>query len=571
MILPNRFFSLIFVTLLSFAAIDGQTPTPSPSATVAPNTLAPATRTLESLQAEIRGRLFRPELNRGQIGIKIVSLNTGKVVFEQNSEKYFMPASNMKNFTVATAIEKLTPDFRFVTSVYALAAPDSSGTIKGDLRIYGRGDVSISTAFYPTAVPSPTPSPINVPANGAPVPGATPRPAIRPNDPSPSPTPVQVQTTANPDAVYYRGIDKLIDNIIAAGVKRIEGSIVGDDTYFKGYPIPEGWEWDDLQWDYGAEVSALPINDSAVDLSVKPGTVGYACTVKLSPYNTIYRIRNLCMTTPAGTPRTLRIEKELGQNQLVITGNLPSGNGGFSNSVAVSRPAELFAALLKQRLEQRGITVTGQNRMQSPLVTSAPPETVEIAKLESPPLSLIAAKTMKPSQNMYTETLLWTLGEQARKLILTSPTAPRPDSAALGRTEVKSFLTGIGVAPDGIIQYDGSGLSRHNLITPAAVVQLYTYMAKQSKYAQVWRDSLTIGGVDGTLANRFKGTAAQNNIRGKTGTIDQVSALSGYLTTAGGDQLVVSFVVNGVPATRDRTSMMDDIVVALAKFNGKID
>ena len=96
-------------------------------------------------------------------------------------------------------------------------------------------------------------------------------------------------------------------------------------------------------------------------------------------------------------------------------------------------------------------------------------------------------------------------------------------------------------------------------------------MAKQSRYAQAWRDSLTIGGVDGTLENRFKGTAAQNNIRGKTGTIDQVSALSGYMTTAAGEQLVVSFVVNGVPVTRDRTSMMDDIVITLAKFNGKID
>ncbi len=116
-------------------------------------------------------------------------------------------------------------------------------------------------------------------------------------------------------------------------------------------------------------------------------------------------------------------------------------------------------------------------------------------------------------------------------------------------------MTSIGVAPDGIIQYDGSGLSRHNLITPAAVVQLYVYMAKQSKYAQTWRDSLTIGGVDGTLANRFKGTAAAGNMRGKTGTIDQVSALSGYVTTAGGEQLVLSIIVNGVAVTRERTGI----------------
>ena len=121
------------------------------------------------------------------------------------------------------------------------------------------------------------------------------------------------------------------------------------------------------------------------------------------------------------------------------------------------------------------------------------------------------------------------------------------------------------------VQYDGSGLSRHDLITPSAVVTLYTYMAKQSKYAQTWSDSLSIGGIDGTLRNRFIGTAAAGNMRGKTGTIDQVSALSGYLTTAAGEQLIVSFVVNGVPVPSQRTSLIDDIVVSLANFNGKID
>ncbi len=530
-------------------------PTPAPQNIPSSNPLPPSGRTIEDLRAEIRGRLIRPELNRGQVGIKIVSLNSGNVVFEQNSEKYFMPASNMKNFTVAAALEKLTPDYRFVTSVFASSLPDAAGTIKGDLRIYGRGDVSISTAFFPPVSPTPLPGSLSVrsePALGSPSPAAT-----------------------NTDAVYYQGIDKLVDKIIAAGVKQVDGSIVGDDSYFKGYAIPEGWEWDDLQSYFGAEVSALPVNDNAVDLSVTPGPVGYSCSVKLAPYNPIYRIKNSCITTAAGSPRTLRVHKVLGQNLLEISGTLPIGNGGFKNSIAVTRPSELFAALVRQRLVERGVAVTGQYRVPPAAVSAinvtAPSESVELAKIESPPLSLIAAKTMKPSQNMYTETLLWTLGEETRKRILVAPNAPMPDSVSLGKAEVKSFLTGIGIPEDGIVQYDGSGLSRHNLITPAAVVQLYTYMAKQSKFTQAWRDSLTIGGVDGTLANRFKGTLAEKNMRGKTGTIDQVSALSGYLTTAGGDQLVVSFVVNGVQLTRNRTSMIDDVVLMLAKFNGKVD
>jgi D-alanyl-D-alanine carboxypeptidase/D-alanyl-D-alanine-endopeptidase (penicillin-binding protein 4) len=173
---------------------------------------------------------------------------------------------------------------------------------------------------------------------------------------------------------------------------------------------------------------------------------------------------------------------------------------------------------------------------------------------------------MKPSQNMYTETLLWTLGEQFGR-----QTSAYGGSSVLGRNVVKQFLGQIGIPDDAVMQYDGSGLSRHDLVTPSAVVALYTYMANQSKHAQVWRNSLTVGGVDGTLGNRFRGTAAAGNIRGKTGTLDQVSALSGYVTTQGGEQLVVSIIVNGVPEQRIRTALIDEIVVSLANYNGRID
>lgn len=499
------------------------TPTPILSPTASPTTVS--VQTLADLQSKIRERLLRPQVRRGQVGIKIVSLASCMVIFEENAEKYFMPASNMKNFTVAAALEKLTPDFRFITSVYAASAPDAAGTIKGDLRIFGRGDVSISNSF----------------SNGD----------------------------------HFRGLDELAGKIAATGVKRIEGGIIADETYFSGSPIPSSWEWDDLQWYYGAEVSALPLNDNAIDLSVTPGPVGFPCSARITPFNPVMRVVNQCTTTAAGTVRTLRIEKKLDQNILEITGSLPAGNAGFKGAVTLSRPAETFAALLKQRLELKGITVAGPTRATNVRTTAPPGETVEIAKLESPPLSLIAAKTMKPSQNMYTETLLWTLGEYARARnnypTVGGVTGGTADSGELGVAEVKSFLTGIGVAPDGIIQYDGSGLSRHNLITPAAIVQLYTYMSKQSKFAQAWRDSLTIGGVDGTLRNRFAGTKASGNVRGKTGTIDQVSALSGYVKTAAGEELVFSTVVNGVVETRTRTGLIDDIVLYLANFDGRID
>jgi serine-type D-Ala-D-Ala carboxypeptidase/endopeptidase (penicillin-binding protein 4) len=526
------FLAAFFGFITVVVSVTAQTPTPTPTPSASPLPVASPTpiqkqvQTLADLQARIRSRLLSPELRRGHVGVKIVSMNTGKLVFEQNSEKYFMPASNMKNFTVATAIEKLTPQFRFVTSVYAPAMPDSTGTIKGGLRIFGRGDVSISTRFS--------------------------------------------------EGNYYKGLDELADKIAAAGVKRIEGDLIADETHFVGNPVPGEWEWDDLQWEYGAEISALPINDNAIDITVKPGMSGYPCAVTMLPFNPVVRIVNQCVTSADGTLRTLKIEKKVDRNIIEISGALPVGNAGFRGSVTVSRPAELFVALLKERLTAKGIVVTGGTRaMNVKLPGPVAPVFVEIAKYESLPLSVIAAQTMKPSQNMYTETLLWTLGEQARSASSIpgggTPSASTATSADLGISAVKRFLNEIGVAPDGIIQHDGSGLSRHNLITPSAVVQLYTYMGRQSRFSQAWRDSLTIGGVDGTLRRRFSGTRASGNVRGKTGTIDQVSALSGYVRTAAGEELAFSIVVNGVNEAGMRTSAIDDMVVYLANFDGRVD
>lgn len=489
------------------------TPTPTPS----PTPVVPV-QTLAELQSKIRTTLFRPELRRGSVGVKIVTLKTGNVVFEQNADKYFMPASNMKNFTVAAAMEKLTPDFRFVTSVFAAAKPETDGTLRGGLTVYGRGDVSISTAFY--------------------------------------------------EGDYYRGIENLADKIVQAGVKKIEGDLVGDESYFSGGAIPATWEWDDLQWYWGAEVSAFPINDNAIDLSVSPGAANRPCTVQVLPANAIVKIVNTCVTT--GSARDLRVEKKLAQNILEISGSMPVGDTRYKSYIAVSHPAELFMALLKEVLEKRGVRVTGQARVigakekaiMAFASTNAP---VEIARLESPPFSLVAAKTMKPSQNMYTETILWTLGEQVG-----DKSNSKATSADRGIAVVKGFLRQIGIPDGGILQYDGSGLSRHNLITPSAVTALYSYMAK-SRYAAAWRDSLTIGGIDGTLRNRFRGTAAAGNMRGKTGTIDQVSALSGYVSTSAGEPLVVSIIVNGVEGSATRQGIADEIVVNLANFNGRID
>ena len=498
------------------------TPKPTASPTISPTaapTSAATLQTIPELQAKIRSILLRPQLQRGQIGVKIISLDTNKIIFEENAEKYFLPASNMKNFTVSAALEKLTPDFRFVTSVYAPAMPDASGAVRGDLIIYGRGDPSISTAFN--------------------------------------------------DKDYFKGMNNLAEKIVASGIRRIEGNLVGDESYFSGDAVPGSWEWDDLQWYYGAEVSALSVNDNALDLVVRPAsTVGAPAGVQLLPNVNGVLLVNNTKTSGAGTKRDIGIRRRLGTNVVEVYGSIPLGAGAYTNYVSVPKPALVFVSMLRRMLEQKGVVITGQTRTvdaefrkNAPL----PANLVEVTKLESPPLGLIAAKTMKPSQNLYTELILRAMGES-----IGDRTNPRWTSANRGIAVVDKFLQEIGAAPGSVLMYDGSGLSRHDLITPAAVVQVYSYMSR-SRFAPVWRDSLTIAGVDGTLKDRFKGTRAENNARGKTGTIDQVSSLSGYLTTTAGEHLAFSFITNNIPGESLRTRTIDEIVVLLANFNGRAD
>jgi D-alanyl-D-alanine carboxypeptidase/D-alanyl-D-alanine-endopeptidase (penicillin-binding protein 4) len=428
----------------------------------------------------------------------------------------------MKLYTVAAALDRLSPDYHFVTSVYAPAKPDSSGTVHGNLTIYGRGDPSIAARFN----------------NGN----------------------------------YFKGIDDLAARIVAAGVKRVEGDLVGDETYFTGPQYGSGWEWDDLQWWFGAEVSALTVNDNALDLSVKPGMkVGAPAVITTGPPDPLLRIINKVTTAPRGTRRDLAAYRALGSDEVEISGLIPLEDKGYSGGLAISRPALLFAYLLRASLSQQGVVIKGKTRTISQPISAASAGTVvsglvEVASLQSPPLSMIAAQTLKPSQNLYTELILRTLGNVA---------APAPTSVSVDRTSetagiqvVRTFLREAGVNSSPLSLNDGSGLSRSDMVTAEATLQLLTYMHLH-RYAAVFRDALPIAGVDGTLRNRFKGTVAENNLRAKTGTLSSASSLSGYVTTAAGEKLVFSIMVNNYPEDMSPTSVCSDpIAVLLASFAG---
>jgi D-alanyl-D-alanine carboxypeptidase/D-alanyl-D-alanine-endopeptidase (penicillin-binding protein 4) len=507
-------------------------PIPSASDVVQPKTAA-TTVSLAELQARISDVLRKPELSAAMVGIKVASLDTGRVLFEQNANKLLRPASNMKLYTVAAALDRLSPDYRFVTSVYAPRKPDSSGTVRGDLTIYGRGDPSIAARFN--------------------------------------------------DGNYFKGIDDLATRIAAAGVKRVEGDLIGDETYFTGPQYGAGWEWEDLQWWYGAEVSALTANDNTLDLSVKPGAqVGAPAVVTTGPPNPLLTIINRVTTAPAGTKRELTVYRGLAADEMEISGLIPLDDKGYTGGIGISRPALLFAYLLRASLAQRGVVVTGKTRTIGPamfrgstnslpgvttIVDAATLPLVEVATLQSPPLSLIAAQTLKPSQNLYTELILRTLGKVVPP---STPSAtPARTSEAAGLEVVKTFLREAGVNPSSLVLSDGSGLSRNDMITPEATLQLLIYMHRH-RYATPFRDALPIAGVDGTLRNRLKGTVAENNLRAKTGTLSSASSLSGYVTTAAGEKLVFSIIVNNYPEGTSPTSACSDpISILLASFAGR--
>jgi D-alanyl-D-alanine carboxypeptidase/D-alanyl-D-alanine-endopeptidase (penicillin-binding protein 4) len=507
-------------------------PTPSPTpAPAASRSIAPAPnlpRTLAELQTRIEEIAHQPALEPGFFAVKIVSLDTGSVIFEQNANKFVRPASNMKLYTVAAALDRLTPDYHFMTSVYAKEKVDD-GKIKGDLVIYGRGDPSFAARFN----------------NGD----------------------------------YFKGINDLADRVLAAGVKRVKGDLVGDESYFNGAPLGSGWEWEDLQWSYGAQVSALTVNDNAIDLTAKPGErVGAPVVISTGPPATFMTISNRATTSARGSKSDLQIYRGLGANALEISGSLPLGDNGFSGSVAIPDPALAFVSMLRDALIKRGVKIDGRTRtvdarsgtstVPNPLVVTAQPPNglpqplpFEIASMQSPPFNLIAAHTLKPSQNLYTELILRTLG--------TPRISPTQTNEEAGLIIVRNFLRQAGVPESDLALNDGSGLSRNDMITANATVQLLTFMSRHRYFAQ-FRDALPIAGVDGTLRTRMRGTPAEGNLRAKTGSLSSVASLSGYVTTAAGEHLAFSMMLNNYPdAGALRRDSIDAIAILLASFAGK--
>lgn len=482
----------------------------------------------KQLAKRIDAILARPDVARGFWGVEIEELDTGRVVYSHDADRLFTPASNAKLFTTAAALALIGPDYRFRTTVESATMPDKYGRLSGDLVLVGRGDPNLSGRTLPYLLKTERPLP---------------------------PTHV---------------LEEIADQVVARGVKVIDGDVVADDSFFVYERFGEGWSLGDLVWQFGAPVSALAINDNVVYLNILPAErPGERAFVSVSPFSEYYQVENRVLTSPAGSgPRKIGIQRQPGSNRLEIWGTIPLDDSGAGEALAIEEPAEFSARLFWELLEKRGVVLYGRTRARHTAAASfgtispnpplgggaeAPPVSpspVVLAEHLSLPLGLDISVINKVSQNLHAEMLLRLLGREKGSSA----------STAGGLEVLRGFLAQADVLPEEYALYDGSGLSRQNLVSPRATAKLLRYAATQSWGAQ-YIQSLPRAGVDGTLSGRFKALPAAAILQAKTGSLDHVNTLSGYLTTARGQRLVFSiFGNNNVLANKKASDVIDEIV-----------
>ncbi|NJN59976.1 MAG: D-alanyl-D-alanine carboxypeptidase/D-alanyl-D-alanine-endopeptidase [Leptolyngbyaceae cyanobacterium SL_5_9] len=443
------------------------------------------------LANELQAIATRPEFQRSRWGISIQTLATGETLYEQESQRYFIPASTAKLLTTAAALHQLGSSFQIRTSVYQVNDPDEVV-----LRVVGQGD--------------------------------------------PSFTDVELR--------------QLIQQIGDRHITHID-RLIGDDQYFQGEILNPNWEWEDVQAGYGAGVNSLILNLNAIALSLSPQAVGQPLQLSWSdPAEALrWQVENHSMTVAAETPEFLLLERQLNQPTLRIRGQLQISGEPEIEAIAIPDPSEYFLRRFRQILVAEGISVSQVEMATIPHVGNEQ----AIATVTSAPLSELLIQANRESENLYAEALLRILGAQA---------GSTDSTLAAGIAAVETILVELGVNPDGYALADGSGLSRHNLVSPEALVQVLRAIA-QSPEAEVYRESLAIAGVNGTLQNRFRETPIQGRLFGKTGTASGIVTLSGYLELPDYQPVVFSILVNqSDQPVRIIRQAIDEMVLKLAQL-----
>jgi serine-type D-Ala-D-Ala carboxypeptidase/endopeptidase (penicillin-binding protein 4) len=400
---------------------------------------APLSSSAQPLSERIE-RLFAqsPATRTAFWGIQVTELATGKTLYQLNANRFFVPASNTKLFSTSLALTRLGPDFTFQTRVLAGAAPDADGRIAADVRLVGGGDPNLSARAIPYRMGTSIGDPL-------------------------------------------AAIAGLADQVAARGIRRIDGDIVGDDSWYVWEPFGNGWSIDDPTYDYGAPVSALTVNDNAFTLSIGPGAQdGNLAAIELNPAVEYYSVENRIRTVAASgdqhAERRIHYSRAAGSMTLKLWGDILLGGRGEDLTLGIDDPALYAAIAFRQALEERGITVTGGANARhlypnevADLRHGAPPAAssgqdiesgIELAARTSAPLLEDLRITAKVSQNLHAELDLRAVGRARRNM----------GSVEAGLDELKAFLTEAGVDPGGYSINDGSGLARLNLVSPATVV-----------------------------------------------------------------------------------------------------
>ncbi len=465
---------------------------------------APASALGEEMRAIFEDTAFA----HAHWGVVIRSLATGETLYRRNESKAFIPASNQKLLTGAAALELLGPDFRYRTEVVA-TGPVQNGVLRGDLVVRASGDPTISWRF----------------------------------------------NEGDARTVFRAWADSLR----AHGVRRIAGAVVGVDEVFDDPVYGWGWAWDDLGGQFAAPVAGLQFNESSVLVELFPASrAGAPGIVALNPPSGHVRLENRTTTVEAGRPARIEIGYVELDDVLVVSGEIPRDTSGISQRVGVRDPARYFITALRETLREAGIAVEGRAMLREDLDDDAPAlrPGARLFMHHSPPLREILPVMMKPSQNQIAEALLKTVAAEERG----------QGRAAVGAQVVDSLFVAWGLETGGLSMRDGSGMSRYNFLTPILLIGLLERMTR-SPHWELWYASQPVAGIDGTLRSRMRGTPAEGNVHAKTGTLSNIRALSGYVTTADGERLVFAMLVNHhLRSAGDADRLIDAALIRLATF-----
>jgi len=417
-------------------------------------------------------------------GVRIVDLSSGDIIYQHNARRSFVPASNAKLYTTLSALEQLGPDFRYQTLLYA-TGPVTDGILHGNLVVRGSGDPVIGGRFN--------------------------------ND----------DRTAT-----FRA---WADSIKNAGITQIQGDIIGDDDIFDDQPLGNGWSWDDEPYWYSAEISGLSYNDNCIDVSIQGQKNGMPGIVSWEPSQTDYvRVVNRTVTSSAGSSLKEGYARTAGTNTLVLSSMVPEGQVD-TESLTISNPTLYFTHVLRETLLHEGIAILGNAVDVDDVPIKPTYDNVGFRRLAthaSPPLTDIVAVINKESQNLYAEQLLKTIAAEAP----TDDERLVPGSAEMGIAAEMATFVRAGIDTSRIQLIDGSGLSRMNLVTAEMTGQIldYAWNHPNPRVREAFFDSLPVGGTDGTLENRLSDPKLIGRVHAKTGTVSNVSTLSGYVRSDSG-------------------------------------